>query len=118
VFDDPHFKVGVATPPAVKPNREATAQVFVDPIAPYHVNLDFPTKLTLESPSGVEMASTSFDKAAAQQLDETKLVFAVPFTATSEGRKTFQGRLEFAVCTDDECVPAKLPVEFAVVVGK
>jgi hypothetical protein len=118
VFEDPHFTVGVVAPAQVRSGQAAEAMVRVEPIAPYHVNLEFPTNLQVEAPDGVEMATVAFDKSNARQIDEQALVFAVPFTPTRKGRKTFACQIEFAVCTDEECVPAKLPVEFAVAVGR
>ena len=112
VFNDEHFSVGVA---AIRSGRDkAVARVHVDPIAPFHMNLEFPTRLRVNRVGTDPTAPHDLDGTDAERLDEDALVFAFPFEAKDDGRVAFDCELEFAVCVTDECIPANLPLSFSV----
>lgn len=96
--------------------REGTVKVTVVPKAPWHMNLDFPTSLALKAPEGVTLPKPDLKKADAQKLDENSAEFAVKFTPTAAGEKTFSGTFKFAVCQDEACSPVTEEVEFKVAV--
>lgn len=112
---DPSFAIAVnATPGAV--GAATAAVVKATPGTGYHVNLDFPVKLTLEPPAGVSLEKGAFEKADTTAFDKDQLVFTVKATAAAAGEYKIPGTLKFAVCTATTCDPKKVPVEVAVVV--
>lgn len=107
-------KLAVESPADAKAGAEATAKITVTPGAGYHVNTEFPIKLTLEAPAGVTLAKSEFkaggmDKAKgdADVLEEQKLAIGVKLTAAKSGSYTINGTFKFAVCDKDSCLPKK-----------
>lgn len=109
-------------PPAdAKPGAEAVAKIIVTPGKGYHVNTEYPTKLTLESPTGVTLAKAEFTagghgkaKGDADAFDENSLVFAVKLTPAASGSHTVNGKFKFAVCDADQCLAKKETIAITV----
>jgi len=87
--------LAVEAPADAKAGSEATAKITVTPGQGYHVNTEYPIKLTLDSTAGVKLDKTEFkagghDKAKgdAETLDEHQLVLAVKMTADKSGSYT------------------------------
>ena len=106
-------KLGIEVPADAKSGAETTAKVTVTPGTGYHVNVEYPTKLTFEPADGVKVAKPELDAGGskkqgdAETLDEKQLVFAVKLTPTSSGTFTVKGNFKFAVCDKDQCLPKR-----------
>jgi hypothetical protein len=114
-------KLAIEPPADAKAGTEAVARITVTPAAGYHVNTEYPTKLTLVSPSGVTLAKAELvagghDKAKgdADALDEKQLVFAVKLTAAASGSYTINGNFKFAVCDPAQCLPKREAISIVV----
>jgi len=102
-------------PPAdAKAGTEVVAKVTVKPGKGYHVNTEYPIKLTLLPPTGVTLAKTDFaagghdkGKGDADALTEQGLAFAVKLTPAAGGNYTVNGKFKFAVCDANQCLPKK-----------
>lgn len=99
-----------------KVGEEGKVTVRVVPEGAWHMNLEYPTALTVEAPEGVEVAKAKLKKDDAVTLDEKKAEFAVSFTPSEAGDKTFTGEFKFAVCQDEVCSPKTEKLEFRVAV--
>jgi len=108
--NDTSFKLTTTQAEPTKPGGETTARLVVIPGSGYHMNKEFPTKLTLEPPAGVTLSKTVFEPADAERFDDNELAFAVKMTATGAGEYTIPGTFKFAVCTDTTCDPKKQKV--------
>jgi hypothetical protein len=93
----------------------------VTPGKGYHVNTEYPVKLTLTSPAGVTLAKAEFlaggsakGKGDADVLDENQLAIAVKLTAAQSGSYTINGNFKFAVCDKDQCLAKKETIAIAV----
>ena len=113
--------LAVEAPADAKAGAETTAKITVTPGQGYHVNTEYPIKLTLESPPGVKLDKTEFKagghdgaKGDAVALDEHQLVLAVKMTADKSGSYTINGSFKFAVCDKDQCLAKKEPIAIAV----
>jgi len=111
----------IESPPDAKAGAEAVAKVIVTPGAKFKVNTEFPTKLTLETTTGVTFAKAelkaggaSKTKGDADQFDEKQLMFAVKLTAAQSGSYTINGSFKFAVCDKDQCLAKKEPIAIQV----
>ena len=107
-------KLAIEPPTDAKAGAEATAKVTVTPASGFHVNTEFPIKLTLEAPEGVTLAKTEFKaggsdkgKGDADVLEEQQLLIGVKLTAAKSGNYTINGTFKFAVCDKDSCRPKK-----------
>jgi hypothetical protein len=114
-------KLAIEPPSDAKAGAEAVARITVTPGVGYHVNTEYPTKLTLTSPAGVTLAKAELvagghDKAKgdADALDEKQLVFAVKLTPAASGSFTINGSFKFAVCDQAQCLPKRETIAIAV----
>lgn len=106
-------KLAIDVPANAKPGAEITAKVTVTPGTGYHVNVDYPTKLTLTPTDSVKVAKSELEAGGskkqgdAEALDEKQLVFAVKLTPAAAGSYTVNGNFKFAVCDKDQCLPKR-----------
>jgi hypothetical protein len=114
-------KLAIEPPADAKAGAEAVAKIIVTPGSGYHVNTEYPIKLTLTSPAGVTLAKDKFiagghDKAQgdADALDEKQLAFAVKLTPAASGSYTISGNFKFAVCDRDQCLAKQETIAIAV----
>ena len=114
-------KLAIEAPADAKAGAEAVAKVTVTPGTGYHVNTEFPTKLTLTPPEGVtltkaQLVAGGHDKAKgdADTLEEKQLAFAVKLTAKASGSYTINGDFKFAVCDASQCLPKRETIAITV----
>lgn len=107
-------KLAIDAPADAKAGAEATAKITVTPATGYHVNTEFPTKLTLTAPDGVTLSKTEWkmggpskDKGDADVFEEQQLLLGIKLTAAKSGSYTINGTFKFAVCDKDSCRPKK-----------
>ena len=125
--DDARFKLKpeegklAIDPVSAKAGSEAVAHITVTPGSGYHVNTEYPIKLTLSPPAGVTLAKDKFiagghDKAQgdAAALDEKQLTFAIKLTPAASGDYTINGNFKFAVCDKDQCLAKQETIAIAV----
>lgn len=107
-------KLSIEVPADAKAGSETVAKIIVTPGKGYHVNLEYPTKLTLTPADGVTLARTSFvaggrdkSKGDADRFDEDQLAIAVKLTPAAAGSYTINGSFKFAVCDPAACLAKK-----------
>lgn len=106
----------VIDPSEGKVGEEGQVTIRVVPSADWHMNLEYPTKLSVTPPAGIEVAKPKLSKDDAVKLDEQHCEFSVKYTPSEIGDKTFTGEIKFAVCQDTACVPKTETLEFQVAV--
>jgi hypothetical protein len=113
--------LAIVPPADARPGAEVVAKVTVTPGKGYHVNTEYPIKLTLLPADGVKLAKTDFTagghdkvKGDADALDEQGLAFAVKLTPAASGSYTINGKFKFAVCDRDQCLPKKETIAITV----
>jgi hypothetical protein len=100
--------------PSAKAKERAVAKVSVSPKGPFHVNLEYPVKLSIVAPDGVKVEKEKQNKDDAKRFDKERLDFEVAFVSDVPGKKSFSGVVRFAVCTDTDCKPTSENVSFDV----
>ncbi len=107
-------KLAIESPVDAKAGTETIAKIKVTPATGYHVNTEFPTKLTLTAPDGVTLAKAEFKaggmdkgKGDADVFEEQSLELGIKLTAAKSGSFTINGTFKFAVCDKDSCRPKK-----------
>ena len=103
------YSVTVAPVSAAK-GQPIKAAVVVKPGAGYHINEEFPTKLSLKPSAGVTVAKAELLGKPDAKLSKDECRFEVSLTGTEAGKKTVSGDLKFAVCTETTCEPQKTVV--------
>jgi hypothetical protein len=114
-------KLAIEPPADAKAGSESVARIVVTPGKGYHVNLEFPVKLTLTPPAGITLAKDKFtaggrDKAKgdADALDDNQLAFSVKLTPAASGDYTINGTFKFAVCDPAQCLAKQETIAIAV----
>ena len=100
--------------PSAKAKERAVAKVSVSPKGPFHVNLEYPVKLSIVAPDGVKVEKEKQTKDDAKRFVKEGLDFEVGFVSDAPGKKSFTGEVRFAVCTDTDCKPSSEKVSFDV----
>ncbi len=113
---DERFTVKIDPPADASVGAEGKVKVTVLPKEPWHMNLDYPTSLAVNSPTDVKLAKESLAKEDVLRLEDSGLEYEVAFTPSAAGDKSFTGELKFAVCQDDACAPVTQAVDFRVAV--
>jgi len=106
---------------AGKAGSELVSNISVKPANEFHVNTEFPVKLTLEPTDGLTFAKSEYtaggmNKAVgdASEFTEKGLDFAVKATAAKPGIYELKGTFKFAVCKDIQCFPKKQPITITI----
>ena len=84
----------------------AEAQLALTVVAKgdHHVNKDYPSKVTVTAPAGVEVTKAKLDKGDAKFEGEDKMVFAVPVKGAKPGTYTVSSTIKFSVCNESVCL--------------
>jgi hypothetical protein len=114
-------KLAIEPPSDAKAGAEAVARITVTPGSGYHVNTEYPIKLTLTPPAGVTLTKAEFvagghdkGKGDADALDEKQLALSVKLTPAASGSYTINGNFKFAVCDKDQCLAKKETIAITV----
>ena len=100
--DGPNYEIAIKAPSTSKVGQEARTEIVVTPKNGYKVNLEYPAKLRLSTvPEGTKV-SQQITKGQ-MNVEKTRLVVPVPFTAEAPGEKQFGGELRFSVCNPQSC---------------
>jgi hypothetical protein len=101
--------------PSAKASAKSVAKIKVEPKGKFHINQEFPTKLTINAPSGVTVEKAKQTAKDAAKFDQNAAEFDIAFQADSAGKKSFTGELKFAVCEgENSCHPHVEKVSFDV----
>ncbi len=93
--------------------QTSSATVRVSATAPWHINQDFPISVALTSTKGVKTAKAKLVKTDAA-VTEQAISFVFDVRGVEAGKHTVQGKLKFAICQDDQCLPVTEQVTLAV----
>ena len=114
-------KLAIEPPSDAKAGAESVARITVTPGSGYHVNTEYPIKLTLTSPAGVTLAKSELTagghdkgKGDADALDDKQLALSVKLTPAASGSYTINGNFKFAVCDKDQCLAKKETIAIVV----
>lgn len=94
-----------------KANEQVTSVIKVTSKGAYHINKEYPHKVTLTAPEGVTVESA---KVKGNVASETQLSFVVKSTSAAAGKKEIAAEIKFAVCTETTCEPAVEKVTLSV----
>jgi hypothetical protein len=114
-------KLAIEPPSEARAGSEAVARITVTPGSGYHVNTEYPVKLTLTQPDGMTLAKATFvagghdkGKGDTDAFDEKQLAISVKMTPAASGSYTVNGTFKFAVCDADQCLAKKETIAIAV----
>lgn len=83
----------------------------------WHLNEDYPTRVDISGPDALAFPKPALEKADAAEFGELAARFDVPFSAANAGEHAVEAKVQFAICTEQTCIPTErtvalmLPVE-------
>jgi len=113
-FAGDNYKMELKAPPSAKKGEKAAAKIHVEGTGEFHMNLEFPAKLTVEAPTGVTLDKAKQTRRDAVKFEKSGADFAIGFISEDTGKKSFKGEFKFAVCTDNNCSPTTEKIAFDV----
>lgn len=114
VADTQAYTVKLATPDKVTTGAKASATLEITPKKGWHLNDEFPYKLTVTAPAGAKVAKPEQGKQDTVSFSHESMKWSIDFTASTAGDKAFTGKVKFAVCTETSCDPKKEELAFNV----
>ena len=114
VADTESYILKLATPAKVSTGAKGSATLEIVPKKGWHLNDEFPYKLTVTPPAGTKVAKPEQGKKDTVAFSRESMKWAIDFEASSAGDKAFTGKVKFAVCTETSCDPKKEELAFNV----
>jgi hypothetical protein len=114
VADKDAYTVKLASPDKVTTGSKGTATLEIVPKKGWHLNDEFPYKLTITAPAGAKVAKPEQGKQDTVSFSHEAMKWAIDFETSSAGDKAFTGKVKFAVCTETSCDPKKEELAFKV----
>jgi hypothetical protein len=114
VADTEAYTLKLATPAKVATGAKGSATLEIVPKKGWHLNDEFPYKLTVTPPAGTKVAKPEQGKKDTVAFSRESMKWAIDFEASSAGDKAFTGKVKFAVCTETSCDPKKEELAFNV----
>jgi hypothetical protein len=109
-----NYRLDLKAPSSAKKGEKATAKLHMEGTGEFHVNTEYPAKLTMDAPSGVTLDKAKQTGRDAVKFEKSGADFAIAFTSSDTGKKSFKGEFKFAVCTDNNCSPTSEKIAFDV----
>lgn len=103
--DDPSYELRIAPAEGYAAGKVGSFAVTLKPRGEWHLNLDFPTQVSVSGAPALAFPSAKIGKQAAAEFGEHFARFDVPFTATAPGSHTVTCDVKFAVCSEANCIP-------------
>ena len=107
VADTDAYTIKLSAPATMTSGSDGNATIELIPKGTYHLNKEFPTKLTVAAPADVKLKKDSQGIADAVTYKEKEGKWSFEFKPSAAGDKSFTCKFKFAVCTDTTCEPKK-----------
>jgi hypothetical protein len=109
-----HYELDfTGTTGTLETGKEGTISVAIKPTDGYHMNAEYPFKLTVADVEGLDFGKKKFVKNDIKDINKPAL--AIPFKGVKPGKYTVTLNFSFAVCTADICEVRKpsvpVPIE-------
>lgn len=115
VEQDSFVLEAVANAAGYTAGQASTVTIRLLPRGGWHVNQDFPVQVDLHAPAELGLAKAQLLRADAAAFDEQQFRFDAALTPVAAGPRTLGATVNFAICTDENCLPQRvelaLPLE-------
>jgi hypothetical protein len=103
--DDPTFALALSAPGNVSVGAPTHADLSIEGRGLYHVNHEYPLRIVLRPTPDLALGRTELAASHAAELTPARARFELPFTCRAPGSHRIEADVEFALCTEDECIP-------------
>ena len=110
VADDPRFELKVSANAPYHVDTLGSFAVTVRTKNGWHVNQDYPVRVTVSGSPDIRLTKSDLERGDAAEFDEEHAHFEVPVTPTRSGEHRCTATVDFAVCTDEACIPVQRTV--------
>lgn len=93
-------------------DSEGTVEVVLEAKSDYHINEQYPYKVTPRESDGVKYAKEKFGREDGT-FEATKAVIRVKFTPTRSGEVKVGGKFALSICSDKQCLMEKKDLELS-----
>lgn len=105
VVEDPSFELRADATGPYSSGELGQFAITLTPRGEYHVNEEYPIRVELEAPAEVGLSKTELARDDTAEFGEQRARFDVPFTPTGAGEHRVNAKVDFAVCTPENCIP-------------
>lgn len=105
VVTDTGFELRATAAGPYHAGQLGTFGITLTPNGEYHVNQEYPIRLTVHAPAELTLPKSSLERADAAEFGEQKARFDVPFTSAGAGERRVEVQVDFAICTPQNCMP-------------
>jgi hypothetical protein len=105
VVTEPNFELRLTSSGPYAAGTAATFAIALTPSEGWHVNQEYPMRVELTAPAGIALAKAELAREDAAEFVEERARFDVGFTPSAAGEHRVTAKVDFAVCTDQNCVP-------------
>ena len=112
-----NYEVTLEWPHSSPNGQMSEMRVGIIPLAPWHMNMEYPMSLSFEEHPDVDLVKLELDSKDAVQHTEQGTGFEVSYTPRKSGTTAVRGKLKFAVCAAEQCMPMNVPVQLDLSVG-
>lgn len=116
VVADATFELKLTPGGAYKAGELGHVVLSLTPKGEYHVNQEYPMHISFRGPSELTFPKTEIEKNDAVEYTESVAKYDVPLTPTAAGEHRVVADVDFAVCTEETCVPDQRKLALALTV--
>lgn len=116
VASDASFELRLAPGGTYRVGELGHVVLTLAPKGEYHVNQEYPMRLSMRGPSELTFPKTDIEKSDAAEYTESIAKFDVPLTPSVAGEHRVIADVDFAVCTEETCVPDQRKLALALTV--
>ena len=112
------FALKLVTKDAYRAGHPGAVSVELEGRGGWHVNQDYPFKVTVSAAPGVKLDKDVIAKADAQEFTDDRVRAEVGVTPSAAGDHDVECLVAFAMCTDENCVIEKRTVAATLAVNR
>jgi DsbC/DsbD-like thiol-disulfide interchange protein len=107
VVDDPRFTITASGEASYTQGELGRFGIRIASKEGWHVNQEYPTRITLTPAEGITLPRAELEKSDAAEFGDDVARFDVPFTPGQAGEGRCAAYVDFAICTDETCIPVQ-----------
>lgn len=95
----------IASDPGANTAQPSQLTLTLEGRGGFHVNLEYPLRVELQGSGAAEFHRVTLGPGDAAELTEARARFSAPVRWHATGRQWLGARVQFAVCSEDACIP-------------
>ncbi len=105
VYDEANYTLKASAESSYPAGEDGTFGIDLKPKGKFHVSQDYPVRIELSGPERINFPKPELKREDAAAFTESSAHFDVPFKIAAQGEQVILAKVEFAVCTPENCMP-------------